>query len=225
MTPSGVRARARKEAGPDRNAPDAILVSPLRVTRTRGGRSGGRPRSGSSLVAAGSDRTCPLSDRELEVLRLMALDGLQTQGIAHRLRLKASTVRQHCMNAYRKLKVTHAVQALVVCFNAGWIDPVETRIHDPLRFADDKWELAPAQRVYLDAFDEHLQAGDDPAALETAKRKTDAALVALEQPWRSVASRDWMDALISRIARLESDVDELGSVTGDAQTPFPSANG
>jgi DNA-binding CsgD family transcriptional regulator len=148
--------------------------------------------------------SCPLSARELEVLRLMALEGLQTPGIAHRLRLSASTVRQHCVNAYRKLKVTHAVQALVVCFNAGWIDPVGTRIQDPLRFANDaNWEPTPAQRVYLDAFDEHLRAGDDPTALEAAKRKTDAALVALEQPWRSAASRDWIDGLLSRIARLD----------------------
>ena len=132
----------------------------------------------------------------------MALEGLQTPGIAHRLRLSVSTVRSHSVNAYRKLDVTHAVQALVVCFNAGWIDPVETRIQDPVRFSD-RWEPTPAQRVYLDAFDEHLHSGDDHAALTAAKRKTDAALVALDQPWRSVASRDWMDRLISRMARLD----------------------
>jgi DNA-binding CsgD family transcriptional regulator len=174
----------------------------LRVTLWRGRRRTVRPRYGNSPVGTGGDRSCPLSARELEVLRLMALEGLQTPGIAHRLRLKASTVRQHFANAYRKLGVTHAAQALVVCFNAGWIDPVQTRVQDPLRFANDD-KLAPAQRVYLDAFDEHLRAGDDPVALEAAKRKTDAALVALDQPWRSVASRDWMDGLISHIARLD----------------------
>jgi DNA-binding CsgD family transcriptional regulator len=141
---------------------------------------------------------CPLSAREEEVLRLMALEGLQTAGIAQRLGLAASTVRQHCQNAYRRLGVTHAAQALVVCFNAGWIDPLQTRIQDPLRFSDvEKWEPTPAQKVYLDAFDDHLQARDDRRALLAAKRKSDAALVALEQPWRSMPSRDWIDELIS----------------------------
>jgi len=128
----------------------------------------------------------------------MALEGLQTAGIAERLRLSASTVRQHCVNAYRKLDVTHAAQALVVCFNAGWIDPLQTRIQHPARFSDDgTWEPTPAQRVYLEAFDEHLRAGDDRASLERAKHKTDAALVALEQPPRSVSSRDWIDRLVA----------------------------
>ncbi len=202
MTPTGVRARARNEADPERNSPDVRSNAP-RVTRRRGRAL--LHRHGDPLARIGrDDHNCPLSERELEVLRLMALEGLQTAGIARRLRLSASTVRTHCGNVYRKLNVTHAVQALVVCFNAGWIDPVETRIQDPLQFAhDDKWEPAPAERVYLDAFAEHLRAGDDPVALEAAKRKTDAALVAMDQPWRSVASRDWMDGLISQLARLD----------------------
>jgi DNA-binding CsgD family transcriptional regulator len=149
-----------------------------------------------------SDRSgrCPLTGREFEILRLMALEGLQTDGIGHRLGITGSTVRQHCQNAYRKLGVTHAVQALVVCFNAGWIDPLQTRVQDPLRFSTDRvWTPSPAQHVYLDCFDEHLLARDDRRALEAAKRKTEAALLFLDQPRRSVASRDWIDELIRRI--------------------------
>ena len=195
-----MRVHAPNELGRERNSRDVLRATALRVLARRRRRTVLR-RSGNALAATGGNRDCPLSARELEVMRLMALEGLQTPGIAHRLRLSRSTVRSHCVNAYRKLNVTHAVQALVVCFNAGWIDPVETRIRDPLRFPnDDNWEPTPAQRVYLDAFDEHLRAGDDAAALEAAKRKTDAALVAMDQPWRSVASRDWMDRLISHIA-------------------------
>jgi hypothetical protein len=90
-----------------------------------------------------------------------------------------------------------------VCFNAGWIDPLQTDIQDPLRFADEAHcKLTAAQRVYLDAFDEHLRAGDDRRALLAAKRKTDAALVALDQPWRSIPSRDWIDDLISDMATI-----------------------
>jgi hypothetical protein len=56
--------------------------------------------------------------------------------------------------------------------------------------------------VYLDAFDDHLQARDNLPALLAAKRKTDAALVALDQPWRSMPSRDWIDELLNDMAAL-----------------------
>src|SRR5205807_1746177 len=78
-----------------------------------------------------STSRCPLSARELEIMRLMALDGLQCAGIAYHLQVTPSTVRQHCANAYRKLGATHAVQALVVCFNAGWIDPLISAMGRP----------------------------------------------------------------------------------------------
>jgi DNA-binding CsgD family transcriptional regulator len=180
--------------------PGRSAVGPLRLVR-HPRRPGAAALHRTNSGGTGEDGGCPLSAREFEVLRLMALEGLQTEGIAQRLGVTASTVRQHCQNAYRRLGVTHAVQALVVCFNAGWIDPVQTRIQDPLRFSDDeKWEPTPAQRVYLDAFDDHLRAGDDERALLAAKRKTDAALVALDQPWRSMPSRDWIDELLSDMA-------------------------
>jgi hypothetical protein len=130
----------------------------------------------------------------------MALEGLQCGAIAQRLHVTPSTVRQHCANAYRKLDVTHAVAALVVCFNAGWIDPTETQVQDPTKYPDDR--VTEAQRAYLDAFDDHLAAADDDLELRRAKHRTDAALTHLQMTSRSRPARDWMDGLLVTIARL-----------------------
>jgi DNA-binding CsgD family transcriptional regulator len=153
--------------------------------------------------------SCPLSARELAILRLMALEGLQCAGIANRLDVTASTVRQHCANAYRKLGVTHAVQALVVCFNAGWIDPMDTEIQDPTRFED--YRVTDAQRAYLAAFDRHLAAADDERELRQAKQLTDDALSRLQVRSRSRPTRDWMDGLINAMARLEDGGTDVGA--------------
>jgi LuxR family transcriptional regulator, maltose regulon positive regulatory protein len=52
-----------------------------------------------------------LSDRELEVLRLMAA-GLTNDEIAHRLYISLPTVKRHISNTYHKLRVSHRTQAL-----------------------------------------------------------------------------------------------------------------
>jgi LuxR family maltose regulon positive regulatory protein len=54
----------------------------------------------------------PLSERELEVLRLIA-DGLSNQVIADRLVVAVSTVKRHINNIYGKLDVQSRTQALV----------------------------------------------------------------------------------------------------------------
>ncbi len=53
----------------------------------------------------------PLSDRELEVLRLIA-DGLTNNEIAERLTVAVSTVKTHVNNLYRKLDVSKRTQAV-----------------------------------------------------------------------------------------------------------------
>jgi DNA-binding CsgD family transcriptional regulator len=154
-----------------------------------------------SRVTARSERHngCPLTARELEILRLMAHEGLMREGVAHRLGLKASTVRTHTSKAYRKLGVNTAAQAIVVCFNAGWLDPSATEIDDPLRFEDRN--VTSAQRLYLAAFDQHLAARDDVDELSRVKTLTDASLGGLLQTsGRSETSRDWLDRLVDRLA-------------------------
>ncbi len=53
----------------------------------------------------------PLSERELEVLRLIA-EGLTNREIAARLALALSTVKVHTRNIYGKLDVHSRVQAV-----------------------------------------------------------------------------------------------------------------
>ena len=93
----------------------------------------------------------------------------------------------------------------MACIDAGWIDPVQ---ENPglLEFTDRR--VTAAQRVYLEAFDRHLEARDDKPVLEQAKRRTDAALVALDKPPRSLASRDWISSLLTDMARMSDKRDE-----------------
>jgi LuxR family maltose regulon positive regulatory protein len=53
----------------------------------------------------------PLSQREIEVLRLMA-EGYRYQEIAERLVVSINTVRHHTRNVYGKLDVNNRAQAL-----------------------------------------------------------------------------------------------------------------
>ena len=53
----------------------------------------------------------PLSDREIEVLRLMA-DGYKYKEIADRMFVSINTVRHHTRNAYSKLDVNNRTQAI-----------------------------------------------------------------------------------------------------------------
>jgi pimeloyl-ACP methyl ester carboxylesterase/DNA-binding CsgD family transcriptional regulator len=55
--------------------------------------------------AGAPEPTAELSDRELEVLRLVA-DGLENEAIAARLHLSVRTVERHLSNVYRKLDLT-----------------------------------------------------------------------------------------------------------------------
>ena len=59
-----------------------------------------------------------LSERELEVLRLMA-EGLDNAGIAKRLYISPNTVKNHAANIYEKLGVENRLQAAMQALRKG----------------------------------------------------------------------------------------------------------
>ncbi len=67
-----------------------------------------------------SNGPCPLSDRELEVLRGLA-EGKVYKQIAYELELSASTVRSHLHNVYGKLGALDRAQAVLMATEHGWL--------------------------------------------------------------------------------------------------------
>jgi len=63
---------------------------------------------------------CPLSSRELDVLRRLA-EGKVYKQIAAELDLSASTVRSHLHNVYGKLGALDRAQAVLIATDRGWI--------------------------------------------------------------------------------------------------------
>jgi DNA-binding NarL/FixJ family response regulator len=63
---------------------------------------------------------CPLSARELDVLKKLALGKVYKQ-IAHDLGLSTSTVRTHLHNTYAKLGASDRAQAVLMATDRGWL--------------------------------------------------------------------------------------------------------
>ena len=63
---------------------------------------------------------CPLSTRELEVLKRLA-QGMVYKQIAHELSLSTSTVRTHLHNIYGKLGAVDRAQAVLYATERGWL--------------------------------------------------------------------------------------------------------
>jgi two-component system, NarL family, response regulator LiaR len=70
--------------------------------------------------AGGSDKSSPLTPRELDVLRLMA-DGIGNAEIAERLHLGLGTVKGHVRDILVKLAASDRTQAAVTALRRGWI--------------------------------------------------------------------------------------------------------
>jgi LuxR family maltose regulon positive regulatory protein len=71
--------------------------------------------------ARSTDLTDALSEREIEVLRLIA-NGLSNQEIADRLVVSLATVKKHINNLYSKLDVKSRTQALIRARSSGLLD-------------------------------------------------------------------------------------------------------
>jgi putative nucleotidyltransferase with HDIG domain len=76
------------------------------------------PQGGGAKRRAGGP--CPLSGRELDVLRRLA-EGKVYKQIAAELELSASTVRSHLHNVYGKLGALDRAQAVLMATERGWI--------------------------------------------------------------------------------------------------------
>jgi DNA-binding NarL/FixJ family response regulator len=63
-----------------------------------------------------------LTDRELEILRLLA-EGLSNTELARRLHLGETTVKTHVSAILRKLGVRDRVRAVIAAYDAGLVKP------------------------------------------------------------------------------------------------------
>lgn len=143
---------------------------------------------------------CPLTGTQLRILELL-MDGLTYEQIARQLGRSPSTVRSHLHTSYRRLGVGTSYQAVLECVRLGWLSwsnghPEQAtlmRIEDLMRQLvrgvagrRSQPRLTPAQRSYLEAFEDHLQArpGDERAdarqaltgALDTMLREAEVPL-------------------------------------------------
>lgn len=97
-----------------KDAPPAQLADAIRDVNN------GKRVVDSQLALAAWDRgECPLTDRELDVLRLAA-NGSDAPDIATALSLSAGTVRNYLTAAITKLNARNRVDAIRIAESAGW---------------------------------------------------------------------------------------------------------
>jgi two-component system, NarL family, response regulator DesR len=98
-----------------KDAPPAKLAAAIRDV------AAGRRVVDSQLALAALDRgECPLTGRELDVLRLAA-EGTDTADIARSLSLSSGTVRNYLTTAVTKLGARNRVDAIRIAYDAGWL--------------------------------------------------------------------------------------------------------
>ncbi|MET0417190.1 MAG: response regulator transcription factor [Actinoplanes sp.] len=110
IDPEGLRQAVRIVAGGD------ALLSPS-VTRRVVGQFTGRP---VPAAAAGGDRLAVLTEREREVVRLVA-SGLSNDDIARELVISPLTAKTHITRAIAKLGVRDRVQLVIIAFEDGLV--------------------------------------------------------------------------------------------------------
>ncbi|MFC4085632.1 response regulator transcription factor [Amycolatopsis samaneae] len=86
----------------------------------RGVLAGRRMVDGDLALAAWDAADCPLTGREIDVLRLTA-EGYETVEVAARLYLSAGTVRNYLTTVVAKLNARNRVDAIRIAKDSGWL--------------------------------------------------------------------------------------------------------
>jgi DNA-binding CsgD family transcriptional regulator len=73
-----------------------------------------------SAAAGGSSADSPLTDRELEVLAMIA-EGKSNKETAAALQISDQTVKNHISHIFAKLNVNDRTSAVLIAVNRGWI--------------------------------------------------------------------------------------------------------
>jgi len=76
--------------------------------------------SSASLPGGKEDVACPLTQREKEILQLVAR-GEENKGIAALLKISENTVKNHISNMFQKLNLNDRTQAVVKAMKQRWI--------------------------------------------------------------------------------------------------------
>ncbi|HEX6360722.1 response regulator transcription factor, partial [Actinophytocola sp.] len=98
-----------------KDAPAAQLADAIRNVA-----AGRRVVDSQLAMAAWDSAECPLTPREIEVLRLTA-EGMQAVDIAGRLFLSVGTVRNYLTTIISKLTARNRVDAIRIARDAGWL--------------------------------------------------------------------------------------------------------
>lgn len=101
---------------------------------------------------------CPLTQRQYEVILLIG-EGHQHPTIAHRLGVKAATSRGHAHEAYQRLGVRTAAEAILKIVSSEWWANPTPASTGPIA---DEGPLPWGLKLYLRAFDRHLRARGEP---------------------------------------------------------------
>lgn len=76
--------------------------------------------SGQRAITSADQASCPLSERELQVLQL-ASHGLTNREIGSQLSISARTVQVHLSNVFGKLQVGSRTEAVLYAVQRGWL--------------------------------------------------------------------------------------------------------